>query len=188
MRIKNGSLDIPPLPRAIIVPCFPLLFHSFPRRSSLETTPLSSSSAVRRLSPAVRAVFYTNDPLCPYALRHFSVTHVLCQRLYPPLRKKARRFYNGGLFETTNRAVIYIKFTDDRDPYANKQQNVPYASKPLYGATRIRLDLEVRERFADRTTFCRRSAAMSRAEGKSKKTSQSKRGAFVNDVVLNIKT
>ena len=29
---------------------------------------------------------------------------------------------------------------------------------------------------------------MSRAEGKSKKTSQSKRGAFANDVVLSIKT
>ena len=28
-----------------------------------------------------------------------------------------------------------------------------YASKPLYGATRIRLTMEVREFFADRTTF-----------------------------------
>ena len=54
-------------------------------------------------------------------------------------------------------------------------------------ARNIWLTAEVRERFADRTTCCRRSAAMSRAEGKSKKTSQSKRGAFVNDVVLNIK-
>ena len=33
------------------------------------------------------------------------------------------------------------------------QQNTPYASKPLYGAMRIRLTMEVRERFADRTTF-----------------------------------
>ena len=68
------------------------------------------------------------------------------------------------------------------------QQNMPYASKPLYGAMRIRLTVEVRERFADRATIYRRSAAMSRAEGKFKKTSQSKRKAFVNDVVLNIKT
>ena len=49
---------------------------------------------------------------------------------------------------------------------------MPYASKPLYGAMRIRLDLEVRERFADRATFRRRSAAVSRAEGKCKKTMQ----------------
>ena len=68
---------------------------------------------------------------------------------------------------------------------------MPYASKLLYGATRIRLTMEVRERFADRTTFCRRSAAASRAEGKSKKTMQSGgtlTHAAVNIVVLNIKT
>ena len=64
-----------------------------------------------------------------------------------------------------------------------------YVSEPPSRVKRnIRLTMEVRERFADRTTLCRRSAAMSRAEGKSKKTSQSKRKAFVNDVVLNIKT
>ena len=55
-------------------------------------------------------------------------------------------------------------------------------------ARNIWLTMEVRERFADRTTLYRRSAAVSRAEGKSKKTSQSKRKAFANDVVLNIKT
>ena len=169
----------------MLSPPFSLFSPPFvPRNDTIVLFTRLSSPFTRRS----RGFFYTNDPLYPYALRHFSVTHVLCQRLYPPLRKKARRFYNGGLFETTNRAVIYIKFTDDRDPYANKQQNVPYASKPLYGATRIRLTMEAKDGFADRTTFCRRSAAMSRAEGKSKKTSQSKRGAFVNDVVLNIKT
>ena len=51
---------------------------------------------------------------------------------------------------------------------------VPYVSEPPSRVKRnIRLTMEVRERFADRTTFCRRSAAMSRAEGKSKKTMQS---------------
>ena len=54
------------------------------------------------------------------------------------------------------------------------QQNMPYVSEPLSRVKRnIRLTMEVRERFADRTTFCRRSAAVSRAEGKSKKTMQS---------------
>ena len=67
-----------------------------------------------------------------------------------------------------------------------------YVSEPPSRVKRnIRLTMEVRERFADRTTIYRRSAAMSRAEGKSKKTMQSGgtlAHAAVNIVVLNIKT
>ena len=67
--------------------------------------------------------------------------------------KKPAVFTTEGFCNNEQSCHIYIKFTDDRDPYANKQQNVPYASKPLYGATRIRLNVEVGACSAAPTTF-----------------------------------
>ena len=83
-----------------------------------------------------------------------------------PSRIKTRAFLFGGRAalavrnkEGSRRCVTLVRtplasVSGAQQIYVSgAQQNTPYASKPLYGAMRIRLTVEVRERFADRTTF-----------------------------------
>ena len=61
-----------------------------------------------------------------------------------PSRIKTRAFLFGG------RAALAVR---NKKGVSGAQQNMPYASKPLYGATRIRLNAEVGARSAAPTTF-----------------------------------